>query len=285
MLLDTLLDLSFDPICLIDERGIIVFANEAFGNLTGYMCKIGSDVFFEDIIGPEALRDLETQLHAADKIYVTSNIRLCDGRLLPVAIKACLIHNKRHRLFVMRPMQDMPADREMEHQALHDPLTGLPNRAQLTDRLKQSIAQAKLNNLFMAVVFIDLDEFKPINDTYGHECGDFVLVSVAQTLQETIRDCDMVARIGGDEFIILLNELKNGLHAGLTANRLIKAITQPLQWGEHLIGVSASLGVAVCPTHDDDPEGLLKKADDAMYLAKKSGKNGYAFFGEGDIFS
>ncbi len=284
MLLNTLLDLSFDPICLVDENWYIVFANEAFRNLTGYACKTDSTVACTDLLGTHIYDKLGAQFELASKINVTSNICLCDGSTVPMEINACTIRNNRHKLLVMRPIQGSFTDSEMERQALHDPLTGLPNRTQLTDRLIQSIKNAQDRNLYMAVVFIDLDEFKPINDTFGHECGDFVLVSVSQTLQKTIRDCDMVARIGGDEFIVLLNDLKNGLHAGLTANRLIKAITRPLQWGEHLVGVSASLGVAVCPTHGDEPEDLMKKADEAMYLAKKSGKNGYAFFGEGDIF-
>ena len=178
----------------------------------------------------------------------------------------------------------MLSAQEAERMALHDALTGLPNRVLLLDRLRQTLARRGRHREFVAVLFMDLDGFKPINDTYGHECGDEVLKVTAARLQRAMRGGDTASRIGGDEFVLVLAELKNGLHAGLTANRLIKSVTQPIGYNGLSVQVSASMGISVAPTDGHEAEELLRKADEAMYLAKKSGKNGYAFHNEAAYF-
>lgn len=162
---------------------------------------------------------------------------------------------------------------ELRHMAQHDPLTSLPNRALFSDRLQNELARAKRHGDHFAMIFLDLDHFKPINDTYGHAVGDLLLKQVALRLQETVRASDTVGRIGGDEFVVLMPALAEGDAARGLAEKLRQVIGQPYVVDGRRLDISCSLGVAVYPDDGDDDLALTKSADEAMYRAKASGRD------------
>ena len=163
-------------------------------------------------------------------------------------------------------------------QAGHDALTHLPNRNLLTDRLRQAMAQAHRQRTLLAVCYLDLDGFKPINDRYGHEIGDRVLVSVAERLTSLIRGSDTVARIGGDEFVLLLTGADAPTDFHPVLERLLAEVAAPYHVDSRYLSVTASIGVAICPLDDADPDTILRHADQAMYYAKQTGRNRYQLF-------
>ena len=150
-------------------------------------------------------------------------------------------------------------------------MTGLPNRILLTDRLKQAIANAERNRGLFAVCYLDLDGFKPINDRFGHAAGDQMLCEIAKRLQSVVRNNDTVARVGGDEFVVVLEEIKSRDECDVTLDRLLEAVGQPISVGNASANVTISIGYAIFPHEANDAESLLKLADQAMYLAKNSG--------------
>ena len=167
---------------------------------------------------------------------------------------------------------------EMSHLAHHDILTDLPNRMLLKDRLSQAIATARRNDTQVAVMFLDLDGFKHINDSLGHAVGDKLLQSVATRLVGCVRSSDTVSRQGGDEFVVLLSEIKHAADAGITATKIITALTAPHVADQHELRVTASIGLSTYPDDGQDAESLMKNADMAMYQAKGKGRNNYQFF-------
>ncbi|MRX07293.1 EAL domain-containing protein [Pseudoduganella sp. FT25W] len=156
--------------------------------------------------------------------------------------------------------------------AHHDSLTGLPNRLQFQMQLEHGVAYARRHDNLLAVLFVDIDSFKAINDTLGHDAGDQVLVQFAQRLRQCVREVDTVARQGGDEFIVLLTELRSGADAQQVAEKIMLAIAEPFTVNGELLDVAASIGVAVYPDDDEDIDTLIEKADLAMYAAKQRGK-------------
>jgi diguanylate cyclase (GGDEF)-like protein len=169
------------------------------------------------------------------------------------------------------------ANRELQFLALHDSLTKLPNRALLQDRLEQEIQNARREKRGFSVLFLDLDGFKPINDAFGHHTGDLLLIEVARRIRERVRARDTLARIGGDEFVLLANAPQPSDAASL-AESIVASIREPIEIGEHEFCVTASIGIAVYSGADADGKELLKNADAAMYHAKAMGRNGYCFF-------
>jgi len=168
-------------------------------------------------------------------------------------------------------------DKNVHFLAYYDVLTGLPNRTLLRDRLGQMIASAHRDNMQFALLFLDLDRFKYINDSMGHSVGDMLLQSVAQRLQACVREGDTVSRIGGDEFIVLLREVdEQGVM--LVADKLLKTLATPFNLSGQEISTYASIGIALYPKHADDLDVLMKNADAAMYSAKENGRNNYKFF-------
>jgi diguanylate cyclase (GGDEF)-like protein/PAS domain S-box-containing protein len=167
---------------------------------------------------------------------------------------------------------------EMSHLAHHDILTDLPNRMLLKERLTQAIAAAHRNGTGVAVVFLDLDQFKHINDSLGHEIGDKLLRSVAERLIASVRNSDTVSRQGGDEFVVLLSEIKRAADAGITAGKILAALSAPHTIDRHSLHVTASMGLSTYPEDGDNADTLIKNADSAMYQAKEKGRNNYQFF-------
>ena len=166
----------------------------------------------------------------------------------------------------------------LAHSAEHDPLTGLPNRLLLGDRINQAIALARRHSGKVAVLFLDLDGFKHVNDSLGHSVGDQLLQSVAKRLLACVRSPDTVSRNGGDEFIIVLQEMEQPNQAATTARRVLKAVADPHKAGEHDLHVTASVGVSIYPDDGPDAESLIKNADTAMYQAKENGRKTFQFF-------
>ena len=165
-----------------------------------------------------------------------------------------------------------------QHLAHHDMLTGLPNRSLFADRLQQMLAQAKRSTTHGALIYLDLDKFKPVNDTLGHNIGDLVLKAIAQRLQSSVRESDTVARIGGDEFVVLLPVIETRQDASTVAEKIRLALEQPFEINEHIIKIGCSLGIAIYPEHGEDEISLMKNADTAMYLAKQNGRNNVQIF-------
>ncbi len=164
------------------------------------------------------------------------------------------------------------------YQAMHDALTGLPNRMQFEERLHDALAQARRRGWLAAVLFVDLDRFKQINDTLGHQVGDALLQQVARRLQGCLRKSDALARMGGDEFTVLLTELKDAQYAQLVAQKLLDTFHEPFHVEGYELFVTASIGISVCPFDGRDATTLQRNADSAMYRAKNQGKNNFQVF-------
>jgi diguanylate cyclase (GGDEF)-like protein len=177
---------------------------------------------------------------------------------------------------------DVTSRREAEalvrHQAFYDALTGLPNRRMLRDRLEQEIRKCKRDRLQLALLFIDLDHFKEINDTLGHDSGDVLLVEAGRRLQSCVRQSDTVARMGGDEFTVILAELPSSEHLEGTLQKMLHALTEVFQLGSEQVFVSASIGITIYPLDATQIEDLFKHADQALYVAKGAGRNRFSFF-------
>jgi diguanylate cyclase (GGDEF)-like protein len=167
---------------------------------------------------------------------------------------------------------------QMSFKAERDFLTGLPNRALLTDRLAQAIALAIRHCKRLAVLYVDLDNFKDINDSFGHSVGDQLLQSAAKRLEQCIRHSDTVSRQGGDEFVVLLSEVESARDAACVSEKLIKAMAKPHLFGDHELNVTLSIGISLFPDDAGDAETLLTNADTAMYHAKRVGRNNYKCF-------
>jgi diguanylate cyclase (GGDEF)-like protein/PAS domain S-box-containing protein len=172
------------------------------------------------------------------------------------------------------------AEEQIEYQAYHDALTGLPNRRLFRDRLTVALAHSRRLQSTLAVMFLDLDRFKYVNDTLGHSLGDELLKAVAARLHAALREEDSIARMGGDEFTVLLPELNNPEDAASVAQKLLEAVGQPMRIDETELFITTSIGIALFPNDGDSAEMLLKNADHAMYRAKDAGRNSYQMFTE-----
>ncbi|MFI3154794.1 MAG: EAL domain-containing protein [Methylococcaceae bacterium] len=164
-------------------------------------------------------------------------------------------------------------ERKLELIAHYDPLTGVPNRILLADRMRLAFAQTKRDNCLMAVGYLDLDSFKPVNDKLGHEAGDRLLIEIARRIKNALREGDTIARLGGDEFVFLLLGLEKVEDCEMTLHRLLQVISEPVILKNQAVGVSASIGISIFPEDNTDPDTLLRHADQAMYQAKQQGKN------------
>ncbi|MBR9971029.1 EAL domain-containing protein [Magnetospirillum sulfuroxidans] len=208
--------------------------------------------------------------------------RSWDGELFwaEVAIRRASLSDGQDRLLVVvRDISERKvAQARLEFLAHHDPLTELPNRLLLQDRVEQAITLAERENRRMALLFIDLDQFKTVNDSLGHAAGDRLLKDVAKRLRQCVRESDTIARLGGDEFIIVLNNPRDADAVVEVAEKIQKVMTAPLFIDDQDINSSLSMGIALYPDDGDDFDTLLKKADTAMYHAKQSGRSTYRFF-------
>ena len=206
-----------------------------------------------------------------------------DGSEFPVEDSVSPIHDRKGRVIgAVIVFRDGTAARALAVQTIrlaeHDFLTGLANRALLKDRIDQGIALARRHKKLVAVLFLDLDRFKYINDSLGHPVGDQLLQSIAKRLVECVRESDTVSRQGGDEFVVLLSALAESKHAVVAARRMLQVVAQPHSIDHRDLYVTASIGVSVYPDHGLDAETLIRNADTAMYQAKESGCHSYKCF-------
>lgn len=170
------------------------------------------------------------------------------------------------------------AEQYLQKIATHDPLTGLPNQRLLLDRLNHAMVRARRRNQLLAVLFLDLDGFKFVNDSLGHDRGDLLLKTVAERLQGAVRDNDTVARMAGDEFVIILEDLQDLDNVIDISDRIIRIVGKPYNLGEDRASVTASIGISMYPYDGTDPDILIKKADSAMYQVKRETKNDFRIF-------
>ena len=173
-------------------------------------------------------------------------------------------------------MERRRAEGKLRHVASHDGLTDLPNRSLLMDRVDRAITQARRDSKKCAILFIDLDGFKPINDTLGHDKGDVVLRTVAQRLTASVRETDTAARFGGDEFVLVLTDLEKNKDAAYVAQKVLTELALPIDLGDGAAQIGASIGIAFYPDDGEDTASIMKQADNAMYVVKGSGKNNFA---------
>lgn len=183
------------------------------------------------------------------------------------------------RFAIRSSIQRKAMERRLFRQANYDDITGLPNHRLFKEYLERTLARARRWKRSESLMFIDLDDFKAVNDRLGHEAGNHVLKETAARMLETLRGSDMVARYGGDEFVILLDDHSDDLHyaCSFTASRLLKRLAEPVHYKDQMISVGASIGIALYPEAGEDPAALLKSADNAMYLAKKEGGCQFCF--------
>ena len=250
--------------------------------------------------GLHPLAHFLAQVHEADRGRVLAALDTCRAGLGAYVCEYRLRHAQGHYLWVrdqgriidtasapgglrlMGSVTDITALKEsqhrLEHLAYHDALTQLPNRSLLADRMHMAIAQAERNGTLAAIAYLDLDDFKPINDTLGHDMGDRLLIEIARRLNASTRAGDTVARLGGDEFALIYNGLERGEDCEPTLTRLLESIASPILLQGHELHVTASIGVALCPLDGNTPASLLRHADQAMYLAKQAGRNNFRLY-------
>lgn len=277
----------FEGILITDANNLIMDVNPAFLKLTGYAR--------EDILGksPEVI---SAKRHDSEffKIIWTS-LRNSDywqgemwamkktGSEFPVMLSVSVVRdNKGEATNFIGVFSDITEVKQyaldLDRMAFFDPLTNLPNRRLFTDRMEQAILLSNRNGTKLAVGYLDLDGFKPINDRHGHKYGDDCLIEVSHRIRESLRETDTLSRFGGDEFVLLISNFKTTEDCEVVLKRILDAVSQPIIIDNTLILISASLGVSLCPPDSADIDTLIRHADQAMYRAKENGKNQYQFF-------
>lgn len=281
-----------DAVIRTDLSGNITFLNLVAEKMTGWSWQEAAgrptaEVFrIVDAISRETKPNPMEQAIRQDRaVQLPANCILIrrDGVEIPIEDSVAPIHDREGLVAgAVVVFRDVSAAQtmalEIAHAAKHDFLTGLPNRMLFNDRVSQAIAAAPRHMKKVAVLFLDLDGFKHINDSLGHPTGDRLLQSVTRRLMDCVRASDTVSRQGGDEFVVLLSEVQHAEDAAITARRMLQAVAEPHSTGHHDLHVTTSIGVSVYPDDGLDAETLIKNADTAMYQAKENGRHGYQFF-------
>ncbi|GAB4213437.1 MAG: hypothetical protein Fur007_07620 [Rhodoferax sp.] len=277
----------FDGFWQVDAQGRLRDVNDGYCSLSGYSRTELLGLHIADLEAHEspdetALHLRRVQVQGHDRFETRH--RRKDGTLWDVVVNVTRKSDRSGDLLVC--LRDISAAREqqrtLQQVAHHDGLTGLPNRSLLADRLTQNLARCARTGEMMAVCLLDLDGFKAVNDQLGHKAGDQLLVEVAQRLRDGLRHDDTAARLGGDEFVLLLGGFADLVRCRAVLDRLLQSVAAPYQVVGQLAQVSCSIGVALFPNEGSDPDGLLRRADQAMYQAKKAGKNQYVFSDNSD---
>ena len=281
---------AMDGIITVNESGEIQGFNPAAEEIFGYLQ--------QDILGkklnmliPESDQgghDSDIDRHAYTGLESVIGMRgrevmavRRNGEQFPMELSASgmVLRGERYFVGIIRDVTERKlAEQKITHLAHHDYLTDLPNRVLFLDRLEQSIFLAKRSNHKAAVLFLDLDGFKRVNDTLGHSAGDLLLQEVTRRLKMVVRSSDTLARVGGDEFTFVLNNIGANENASLAANHIITALSEPFDLKGQQCHVGGSIGIALFPCDSTDSETLLNQADEAMYMAKHSGKNTFKFY-------
>ena len=284
------IETAMDGVVQMNASGTIIGWNNQAENIFGWTREeaVGRQLG-ETIIPPQYreahLRGLEHFLASGEGAFLNSRVELLglhrDGHEFPIELSITAIHTSGEQEF-NGFIRDITKQKESEeliwNQANFDTLTGLPNRHMFHDRLAQNIKKAHRAGLKTALLFIDLDKFKEVNDTLGHSMGDILLKEAAQRISGCVRETDTVARLGGDEFTVILTELDDTGSVERIAENILQSLAKPFRLGNEQAHVSASVGITLHPNDADDTEDLLKNADQAMYAAKNGGRNRFCYF-------
>lgn len=280
---------SREAIMVIGPDGRVQAVNPEFARITGYAATdiIGHppDLLAADAQSAALLAEVREALATNGDWQGELWSRRRSGEVFPLWLSINRVFAEHdavlHDIGVFTDISDRKqAEEKVAYLALHDSLTGLPNRRLLTDRLRHALATAGREGRRLAVLFLDLDHFKLVNDTLGHAVGDQLLQAAARRLQEHVREGDTVCRQGGDEFLVVAEDVADTGAVEQLAERLLLAMRQPFQIGPHLLDLSTSIGIAVFPHDGDDAESLVQKADTALYQAKESGRDTFRFFAD-----
>jgi diguanylate cyclase (GGDEF)-like protein/PAS domain S-box-containing protein len=281
-----------DAVVCTDTAGNITFLNLVAEKMTGWPWKeaLGrpmAEVFriLDAVTRETTPSPMDTAMAQNKTVHLPANCILIgrDGFETPIEDSVAPIHDREGKatgaVIVFRDVSGARAmARQMTYSAQHDFLTGLPNRMLLNDRVNQAIGFAPRHDKKVAVLFLDLDGFKHINDSLGHPIGDKLLQSIAKRLVDCVRNSDTVSRQGGDEFVVLLSEMEQSEDAAISAMRVLQAVADAHTIDQHDLHVTASIGVSVFPDDGKDAETLIKNADTAMYQAKENGRQSYQYF-------
>ena len=276
-----------EAVVICDAKNNILLANDAFRELTGYsendLLGYGFSDFLVKRHGARSYSDIFTSLDAVGRWEGQAWLKVREGaeelRFLSIYSTFDKDGTPLQRVALVSDVTDQRKARELiNQQANFDPLTGLPNRRLMLDRLEQLIKQCTRSQTSLAVIYIDLDNFKDVNDSRGHDFGDELLKVIAQRLRSEVRDTDTVARIGGDEFVVLLGQLDRPEKADIIIREIIKNLNEPVLIQGEMIYATASFGISMFPNDGNDGKALLLGADQAMYAAKSNGRNGFQYF-------
>jgi diguanylate cyclase (GGDEF)-like protein/PAS domain S-box-containing protein len=281
---------AMDAIIIIGPAEEITYWNPAAERIFGYQADEALGQNLHHLIAPPrhhdaSRRGFEQFRMSGEGALIGKTLEITalrkNGEEFPIelSISAVMIKGQWHALGMIRDISERKkAEEKIRQLAYYDALTNLPNRRLLLDRLNHSLVQAKRYQRAVAVMFLDLDRFKLINDTLGHDVGDELLKEVATRLNACVRSGDTVSRQGGDEFVIVLAEVARPPDAALVAEKIIGTLAQPISVKGHELQITTSIGIAIFPVNGtDDAQELMKKADAAMYEAKEGGRNGYRF--------
>jgi diguanylate cyclase (GGDEF)-like protein/PAS domain S-box-containing protein len=282
---DLILQAVGEGVLGLDAHDRISFANPAAIQMVGYTADdlIGQSVHILRYTASVSSNGGSVHSVASSEDLISEFFRRQDGSLFPVEIICTPMLEQDGPVGKVITFRDITrrqaAEEQLRHQALHDTLTGLPNRAMFLELLQDALANVRQSaQRPFAVLFLDLDNFTMVNDSLGHLAGDHMLTTTAQRLEECLRSQDIVARFGGDEFVILLDNISTDTEAVLLAERIQRAINRPVQFQEYEMGVSASIGIALSARAYEHPDHLLRDADAALYWAKTMGQSRYAVF-------
>jgi diguanylate cyclase (GGDEF)-like protein/PAS domain S-box-containing protein len=285
----SVVETATDAIISVNSRGEIIFWNDAAESMFGYSADetIGKSLTF---IMPERFRDahrrgLKRAVTTGKSKIIGKTVEMAglrkDGREFPIELSVARWKTKEGIFFtgIVRDITERKqAEETIRELAYHDPLTGLPNRMLFNDRLSVELARAKRNRQKLAVMILDLDYFKDVNDTLGHGMGDQLLRAVGNRLTGLLRGNDTVARMGGDEFLLLLPEIARGEDVAYVAGKILKAIREPFLVDGNRLRITTSIGIATYPTDGKEGDTMLTHADNAMYRAKREGRDNYSRF-------
>jgi diguanylate cyclase (GGDEF)-like protein/PAS domain S-box-containing protein len=281
-----------DGVMRADIAGNVTFLNRAGTELTGWSEEeaVGKPLSHVFAVIDAATRDpiasrMQTAVVEGQKARLPETALLLrrDGKEVPIEDTVAPIHDREGNFAgAVNVFRDVSEAREnaqrLQHSAHHDSLTGLPNRILLADRIGQAIALSERRGTRIALLYLDLDGFKLINDTKGHGTGDKLLKSVSERLAFCVRECDTVSRVGGDEFVVLLTDIAGAQDAATTAQRILSCLSLVHMIDGAELAVSASIGISLCPGDAENAEQLLSNADAAMYEAKSGGRTRFVFF-------